>query len=108
MEKTVGKDEVQRAWMYYSPTVANGVVYQAYSTGSGGKMMALDAKTGKEIWNSPLAGNWIVESTPVVQDGKVYVGADGGWMISFDASTGKELVEEKTCWRLDALNAIYL
>ena len=90
-QKTVGKDEVQRAWMYYSPTVANGVVYQAYSTGSGGKLMALDAKTGKELWNSKLAGNWIVESTPVVADGKVYVGADGGWLISFDASTGKEL-----------------
>jgi len=94
-KKTVGKDEVQRAWMYYSPTVENGIVYQAYSTGSGGKMMALDAKTGKEIWNSPLAGNWIVESTPVVQDGKVYVGGDGGWMISLDASTGKELWRKK-------------
>ncbi|MBV7505347.1 PQQ-binding-like beta-propeller repeat protein [Bacillus sp. sid0103] len=94
-EKTVGKDEVQRAWMYYSPTVKDGVVYQAYSTGSGGAMMALDAHTGAEIWNAPLAGGWIVESTPVVQDGKVYVGADGGWLISFDASTGKELWRKK-------------
>ncbi|MGM0875162.1 MAG: PQQ-binding-like beta-propeller repeat protein [Bacillota bacterium] len=94
-QKTVGKDEVQRAWMYYSPTVADGVVYQAYSTGSGGKMMALDAKTGKELWNAKLAGNWIVESTPVVQDGKVYVGSDGGWVISLDASTGKELWRKK-------------
>ncbi len=94
-EKTVGKDEVQRAWMYYSPTVVDGVVYQAYSTGSGGKMMALDARTGAEIWNVPLAGGWIVESTPVVQDGKIYVGGDGGWLISLDASTGKELWRKK-------------
>ena len=94
-EKTVGKDEVQRAWMYYSPTVANGVVYQAYSTGKGGVMMALDARTGKELWNAPLAGGWIVESTPVVQDGKVYVGADGGWLIALDASSGKEIWRKK-------------
>lgn len=90
-EKTMAKDEVQRAWMYYSPTVVDGVIYQAYSTGSGGKLMALDAKTGNELWNSKLAGNWIVESTPVVEDGKVYVGADGGYIISFDAASGKEL-----------------
>jgi outer membrane protein assembly factor BamB len=94
-QKTVGKDEVQRAWMYYSPTVADGILYQAYSTGSGGKIMALDAKTGNEKWNARLAGNWIVESTPVVQDGKVYVGSDGGWIISLDASTGKELWRKK-------------
>ncbi|WP_223590033.1 outer membrane protein assembly factor BamB family protein [Neobacillus bataviensis] len=94
-EKTVGKDQVQRAWMYYSPTVMDGVVYQAYSTGSGGKMMALDAKTGEEKWNVPLAGGWIVESTPVVKEGKIYVGGDGGWLISLDASTGKELWRKK-------------
>ncbi|MFC0272380.1 PQQ-binding-like beta-propeller repeat protein [Metabacillus herbersteinensis] len=94
-EKSVGKDEVQRAWMYYSPTIDNGVVYQAYSTGSGGAMMALDANTGEELWNAPLAGGWIVESTPVVQDGKVYVGADGGWLIAIDASTGKEIWRQK-------------
>lgn len=94
-EKSVAKDEVQRAWMYYSPTVDNGVVYQAYSTGSGGAMMALDARTGEELWNAPLAGGWIVESTPVVQDGKVYVGADGGWLIALDASNGKEIWRQR-------------
>ncbi|MBM7693739.1 outer membrane protein assembly factor BamB [Peribacillus deserti] len=94
-EKSVGKDQVQRAWMYYSPTVKDGIVYQAYSTGKGGAMMALDARTGEEIWNAPLAGGWIVESTPVVQDGKIYVGGDGGWLISLDASTGKELWRKK-------------
>ncbi|WP_342541954.1 PQQ-binding-like beta-propeller repeat protein [Paenisporosarcina sp. FSL H8-0542] len=94
-EKSVGKDQVQRSWMYYSPTVADGVLYQAYSTGSGGAIMALDAKTGEQLWNAPLAGGWIVESTPVVQDGKVFVGADGGWLISLDAATGKEIWRKK-------------
>ncbi|PAE37383.1 outer membrane protein assembly factor BamB family protein [Bacillus sp. 7884-1] len=107
-QKTVGKDEVQRAWMYYSPTVADGVVYQAYSNGSGGKIMAMDAKTGEELWNAALAGNWIVESTPVVADGKVYVGADGGWIISLEASTGKELWRKKPAggW-MHSMPAIY-
>lgn len=89
-EKSVGKDEVQRAWMYYSPTVSDGVVYQAYSTGKGGALMALDAKTGQELWTSKLAGNWIAENSPVVKDGRVYVGADGGYLIAFDAKTGAE------------------
>ncbi|WP_152966722.1 PQQ-binding-like beta-propeller repeat protein [Sporosarcina globispora] len=94
-KKSVGTDDVKRAWMYYSPTIENGVVYQAYSTGSGGAMMALDARTGEVLWNAPLAGGWIVESTPVVEDGKVYVGADGGWLIALDAESGKEIWRQK-------------
>jgi outer membrane protein assembly factor BamB len=93
--KQVNKDDVRRAWMYYSPTVANGVVYQAYSTSSGGKLMALNATTGEELWQSPLAGNWIVESSPVVADGKVYVSGDGGNMFAFDAASGKKLWQAK-------------
>lgn len=92
-EKSIGQSEdgLHRGWMYYSPTVANGVVYQAYSTGKGGALMALDAKTGNQLWNSPLAGGWISESSPVVDNDRVYVGGDGGWLIALEARTGKEL-----------------
>ncbi|MEB3103917.1 outer membrane protein assembly factor BamB family protein [Ferviditalea candida] len=90
-EKTIGEKDVNRAWMYYSPTVADGVVYQAYSSKSGGEMMALDARTGETVWTAKLAGGWITESSPVVKDGKVYVGADGGYLIALDAKDGKEL-----------------
>ncbi|MCA0757614.1 PQQ-binding-like beta-propeller repeat protein [Paenibacillus sp. N4] len=90
-EKTVGTADVSRAWMYYSPTVAEDVLYQAYSTGGGSAIMALDAKTGAELWSKPLAGGWIAENSPVYEDGKVYVGADGGWLIVLDAKTGSEL-----------------
>ena len=51
-ERTVGADQVNRGWMYFSPTVADGVVYQAYTTASGGGVLALDAKTGVERWDS--------------------------------------------------------
>ncbi|UVI29493.1 outer membrane protein assembly factor BamB family protein [Paenibacillus spongiae] len=90
-EKKIGTGEVNRAWMYYSPTVEDGIVYQAYSSMRGGEMMALDAKTGETVWTAKLAGGWITESTPVVKDGKVYVGADGGYLIAIDAKTGNEL-----------------
>ncbi|MFC5653238.1 PQQ-binding-like beta-propeller repeat protein [Paenibacillus solisilvae] len=93
--KTVGKGEVQQAWMYYSPTVADGTVYQAYSTGNGGQLMALNARTGEVLWTSKLAGGWITESSPVVEAGKVYVGADGGYIIALDAKTGLELWRKK-------------
>ncbi|MFC5648810.1 PQQ-binding-like beta-propeller repeat protein [Paenibacillus solisilvae] len=90
-EKKIGQDDVNRAWMYYSPTVADGIVYQAYSSKSGGEMMALNARTGETVWTAKLAGGWIAECSPVVKDGKVYVGADGGYLIALDAKDGKEL-----------------
>lgn len=91
--KTIGDDpdSVHRGWMYYSPTVADGVVYQGYSTSAGGFLMALDAQTGQERWNSPTAGGWISESSPVVADGRVYIGGDGGQLIAFDATTGAQI-----------------
>lgn len=97
-KKTIGKDSVQRAWMYYSPTVSEGTVYQAYSTGKGGELMALDSKTGEVKWKSPLAGNWISEASAVVKDGKVYVGGDGGWLFAFDAKTGEEIWRHQISW----------
>ncbi|MFC4811955.1 PQQ-binding-like beta-propeller repeat protein [Paenibacillus sp. GCM10023250] len=90
-EKTIGQADVNRAWMYYSPTVADGVVYQAYSSQAGGELMALDAKTGTTLWTAKLAGGWIVESSPAVKDGKVFVGADGGYLIALNAKDGTEL-----------------
>ncbi|RAP75756.1 PQQ-binding-like beta-propeller repeat protein [Paenibacillus montanisoli] len=90
-EKSIGQQDVQRAWMYYSPTVADGIVYQAYSSKGGGEIMALDARTGDAVWTAKLAGGWIAENAPVVKDGKVYVGADGGYLIALDAKDGKQV-----------------
>jgi outer membrane protein assembly factor BamB len=84
-------DGVRKVWMYYSPTVANGVVYQGYSVGGNGFLMALNAASGELLWNSRTAGGWVSESSPVVADGKVYVGGDGGETIAFDAATGARI-----------------
>jgi outer membrane protein assembly factor BamB len=92
-ERVVGADDVHRGWMYFSPTVAAGVVYQAYTTATGGGVLALDARTGAERWNSrpPEFSNWISEGSPVVQDGRVYVVAHDGWVFALDATTGSVL-----------------
>jgi outer membrane protein assembly factor BamB len=91
--RAVGGGEVNRGWMYFSPTVADGVVYQAYTTVTGGGVLALDARTGAERWNSRPASfnNWISEGSPVVQDGRLYVVGQGGWVFALDAASGSLL-----------------
>ncbi len=52
-----------------SPTVAGGVVY--YGTGAGSRVIALDALTGKQLWESdPLQS---VFAAPMVVNGAVFV-----------------------------------
>jgi len=56
-----------------SPTIANGVVY--YGDGPGSEVLALAAATGDVLWRSAdviTAGIW---GTPIVVNGRLYVGA---------------------------------
>ncbi len=65
-----------------------------------GQTIALDAKSGKELWRTRL-GNIEVGETitmaPLVVKGKVLVGNSGGelgvrgWLVALDAKTGKQL-----------------
>jgi outer membrane protein assembly factor BamB len=75
------------------PAVANGVVYfSAYD----GKVYALDATTGIEIWERAIAqSNYVpMDSSLTVADGKVFIGApvisvqNGGKFFCLDARTG--------------------
>jgi len=63
-------------------------------------LVALDAKTGKEVWTAPIADNtqgYYTTLAPLIADGKVMVGASGGeygirgFVAAFDAETGKEV-----------------
>lgn len=63
-------------------------------------LVALDAKTGKEVWTTTVADNtagYYITLAPLVAGGKVMVGASGGeygirgFVAAFDAETGKEL-----------------
>ncbi len=77
-----------------SPAVHDGVVFASFlapypcpkgdATG-GGYVFAWDAKTGTQRWVAKLPP---VESSPLVQDGTVYVGAWDGRLYALDEATG--------------------
>ena len=69
------------------------------------RLVALDAKTGKEAWvtdtiegdhNAPL-NRYSITMAPRIAKGKVFIGASGGefgvrgWIAAFDAETGKQV-----------------
>ena len=77
-----------------SPAIADGVVYASFLAeypcpkgefGLGGYVFAWDAKTGERKWVAQLPP---VESSPLVQDGTVYVGAWDNKVYALDAATG--------------------
>jgi alcohol dehydrogenase (cytochrome c) len=62
-------------------------------------LVALDAKTGKEVWTTTVADNksgYYISLAPLVAGGKVMVGTSGGeygirgFVAAFDLETGKE------------------
>src|SRR5215468_2545669 len=63
-------------------------------------LVALDAKTGREVWTTKVADNkagYYMSLAPLVADGKVLVGTSGGewgvrgFVAAFDANSGKPL-----------------
>jgi len=77
------------------------------------RITALDAQTGRELWNAPLPN--VAMNAPIVADGRVFVGTgdnfafsdtpqryvmgrpEGDSVIAFDAASGKQL------WRFDTV-----
>jgi serine/threonine-protein kinase len=72
--------------IYASPIVSAGLLYITSSTAAGGSAVyALDAETGLLKWKYPGSfGYWI---SPVVYNGKVYVG-DKNQLTVLDAVSG--------------------
>lgn len=63
-------------------------------------LVALDAKTGKEVWSTEVEKNrngYYMSMAPLVADGKVIVGTSGGelgvrgFIAAYDPETGKQL-----------------
>jgi outer membrane protein assembly factor BamB len=76
-----------------SPAVADGVVYQPLMNRPGsnrdtaaGALVALDAESGDVIWRFHTR---VVESSPLVVDGTVYVGSFDDRLYALNAETGK-------------------
>lgn len=71
-----------------------------------GRLLALDAKTGKELWKvragDPHQGEFF-PAAPVAWSGLIFIGPAGGdwsiqgWMGAFDAKTGKQV------WRFNTV-----
>ena len=86
-----------------TPLVIDGVMY---ATSNFGRVYALDAASGKELWkyDPHIDGQWAryaccdaVNRGLVAFDGRLYVGALDGWLHALDARTG-QLV-----WKVDTL-----
>ncbi|MGD0502529.1 MAG: PQQ-dependent dehydrogenase, methanol/ethanol family [Steroidobacteraceae bacterium] len=104
--------ELGFAWDYHlgtrrgqesTPLVIDGVMY---ATSNFGRVYALDAATGRELWtyDPQIDGHWAryaccdaVNRGLAAFEGKLYVGAIDGWLHAIDARTG-QLV-----WKVDTL-----
>ena len=68
----------------FSPaSVHDGVVYAG---GHDGWIYAIDAKTGKKIWDHKTGGH--IMTTPQYRDGRVYTGSMDGYFRVLDARDG--------------------
>ncbi|MBN8218263.1 MAG: PQQ-like beta-propeller repeat protein [Spirochaetes bacterium] len=79
---------------YAGPAVARGVLYIVDRDGENDVVLALDAKSGKEIWRFAYADagkpNYgYCRSTPAYDNGKVYTLSRLGLLHCLDAKTGK-------------------
>jgi quinohemoprotein ethanol dehydrogenase len=86
-----------------TPLVIDGVMY---ASGNFGRVYALDAASGKELWTyaPEVDGRWAryaccdaVNRGLVAFDGRLYVGAIDGWLHAIDARTGQLM------WKVDTL-----
>ncbi|MCB1203316.1 MAG: PQQ-like beta-propeller repeat protein [Verrucomicrobiae bacterium] len=68
-----------------TPAVTNGKVYAALSE----KLYCLNAETGSLIWEAPLTGKKGPASSPLVENGQVYLLQNA--LTAWDAETGNEV-----------------
>jgi alcohol dehydrogenase (cytochrome c) len=84
------------------PTSRGVALYndKVYFAAGDAVLVALDARTGKEVWTTKVAENkqgYYMSLAPIVADGKVLMGTSGGdlgirgFVAAFDAETGKEV-----------------
>jgi alcohol dehydrogenase (cytochrome c) len=92
----VWRTELPEASSKASPVVVDGVMYLsagggAISGGPGGAVYALDARTGKILWNfaPPSGGISALNKGVGFGDGKVFIGLSNAHVAAIDAKTGK-------------------
>ena len=55
---------------------------------AGGRLCALDASTGDVIWSNTTVEDGFHDTSPVIVDGKIYIGGEDGAVHRFDALSG--------------------
>src|SRR5439155_6153376 len=81
-----------------TPAIDHGIVYATYTDGG---IAAVDARTGKMLWDRPLPGpTW---GSPVPVGGRMLVG-DGSGLYCFDIS--KPRIRPPLLWRLSLGGAV--
>lgn len=75
-----------------SPACGDGIVYSVVlqrgrARGSGGRVVAVEAKTGRLRWSKRLPSR--SESSPLLYRGHLYFGTEDGRVYALDAKTGK-------------------
>ena len=84
------------------PTSRGVALYgdKVFLAGNEAVLIALDARTGNEVWTTKVADNsvgYYMTMAPLVADGKVMVGVSGGeygvrgFVAAFDVNSGKQL-----------------
>jgi outer membrane protein assembly factor BamB len=85
-----------------TPVLVGGRIYMFARQGANEVMQALDAATGKTIWQTRYAAPVTMnpaakahgpgpKSTPTFADGRIYTVGMGGIVTAFDAASGKQL-----------------
>jgi eukaryotic-like serine/threonine-protein kinase len=74
---------------YPTPAIAHGIVYFAshpYNDPYAGTVWAFNARTGAKLWS--YGTNGIIESSPAVANGVVYIGCEDNNVYALDAKDG--------------------
>lgn len=80
-----------------APAVSGGTVVFPFASG---EMIAVDIKTGTQLWSATVAGTRLgrayasvsdLTGDPVIADGIVFAGSAGGRLAAFDEKSGNQL-----------------
>jgi len=77
-----------------TPTAPTAVGALAFVAGSDGVVRALDAASGRLVWDGFTGG--AVRMPPTIAEGRALVGSGDGWVYAWEAATGRRL------WRFRA------
>jgi outer membrane protein assembly factor BamB len=81
------KRDLLRYESFYASPASDGA--RVYSVARSGKVVALDASSGRVAWTAGVGG--LGYTTPAVADGRVFAGGFDGRLRAFRATSGDEL-----------------